>query len=175
MEKTILRKLDISGQRVEIRIRETSPGNHALQLYVDGYFVPGPVRPEPLEQPEGLTTHYLGGGYGDKPMVKLTDAEASLILRELDKAERDSGPLLSQQRRALEARRKDLMEDYRRLLSRRDTEYRAAQNAGRGDAEQVRQAYDARLAAAQQAIRAFDREHPDVVQNLLGDDAEEAG
>lgn len=175
MEKTILRKRNASGQNADIRVRETSPGSYALQLYVDGYYVPGPARPMPLDEPEGFVTHYLGGGYGDKPVVGLTEAEASLILRALDRAEHDSGPLLSQQRRALEARRKDLMENYRRLLLRRDAEYRSAQEAGRGDAEQVRQAYDARLAAAQQEIREFDREHPDVVTTLLGGETGETG
>ncbi len=175
MEKTILRKRDASGRSVDIRVRETSPGSHALQLYVDGYYVSGPGRPVPLEQPDGLLTHYLGGGYGDKPVVRLTESEATLILRALDRAEHDSGPLLSQQRRALEARRKDLMENYRRLLQRRDAEYGTAQDSGRGDAEQVRRAYDARLAAAQHEIREFDREHPDVVQTLMAGEAGEAG
>lgn|GEM_PF-3998449 len=172
MERTVLRKRDISGQTVDIRIRETSPGSYALQLYVDGYYVPGPSRPLPLDPPQGASTHYLGGGYGDKEVVGITDAETTLILRSLERVERDSGPLLSQQRRALEARRKDLMEEYNRLLRRRDAEHQAALEAGRDDAEQVRQAYEARLAAAQQAIREFDREHPDVAETLLGDQGE---
>ena len=40
---------------------------------MNGQFVPGPTQPIEMDPPEGGYTHYLGGGYGDRPIVGLTE------------------------------------------------------------------------------------------------------
>lgn len=167
MEKTILRKRTSDGRTVDIRLHQNSPGWFVAHVYVDGQYLPGPARPVEMEEPERGCTHYLGGGYGDRPVVELAEVEAELVLSALAKAERDTRFRQAGGRRTLEARRRDLMLGYRRLLQRQQSEHEAAMAAGRPDAGQVRRAYEPRLAAAEQAIREFDREHPDVVEAVV--------
>jgi len=169
VERTILRKRNSDGQSIDVRLRETSPGVFALQVFVDGYFVAGPATPMALDEPKGNITHYLGGGYGDRPIIGLTQVEAEMVRRALERAQRDSGSLQPSLRRALEARRRELTQEYCRLMQRRDAEYQEAKAAGRDDAEQVRLSYEARMASTQQAIVEFDRQHPDIAGGALTD------
>ncbi len=167
MAKTILLKQTSAGQSVEVRVHENAPGRCVVHVYLDGQFVAGPARPMALEPPAGSNTHYVGGGYGGRPIVELSDMEAGLIVRALDNAESDSRVWQVGEKRALQARRRDLMMDYRRLLQRQQTEYESALAAGRPDAEQVRRAHETRIAAVQRAMRDFDREHPDIIEAVL--------
>ncbi|MGI6206954.1 MAG: hypothetical protein ACOYEW_01960 [Anaerolineae bacterium] len=167
MDTTILRKRTSQGQTVEVRLHENAPGWYVVQVYVNGQFVPGPTQPIEMDPPEGGYTHYLGGGYGDRPIVGLTEVEAEVVMRALGKAQRDTKFRQTGERRVLEARRKDLMMDYRRLVQRQQAEYEAAVAAGRPDAEQISRAYEPRLRAAEQAIKEFDRAHPDIVESVV--------
>lgn len=162
MERTILRKRNIDGQTVDIRVRETSPGNFALQVLIDGLFVSGPQRPEPYPEPQGTFTHYVGGGYGDRQVVPLTPTEVDMINRALRRAETQPDAMSTQQLRALVARRLDLTREYRRLVERRDAELAA------GGAEELQRSLEAKVAAARQAIRQFDREYPEIARAALG-------
>ena len=80
-----------------------------VPVYVNGQFVPGPTQPIEMDPPEGGYTHYLGGGYGDRPIVGLTEVEAEVVMRALGKAQRDTKFRQTGERRVPEARRKDLM------------------------------------------------------------------
>lgn len=151
----IIERMSSKGQRIEIEVVD-----RFAVAYVDGKRVasqvPGKLA-KPVAANGAVYTHSLGP-------IALTTAEYETIEAARKKARKNAKTCdLRAEREALAAKVWGLREDadaaFDRLHDQQDTDaaYRA------------RGAYDARIAAAQDALLAFDREHPEVYERIAAE------
>lgn len=79
IKRLILKKVLNSGEVAEFLLIKEE-GEFQAALFVDGKHIHGPTLPQPLTQPKGEITHWMG----NKPGVGLTLREAERILNEVE-------------------------------------------------------------------------------------------
>lgn len=78
-KRVALTKILDNGMKAEFAIVKEQGAYHAA-LYLNGRHIRGPLLPEPLTQPKGEVTHWMG----NRPGVGLTSDEAERIITEVN-------------------------------------------------------------------------------------------